>query len=58
MTELNKLKISILKLGYISDEEWRDLVFAFSGKGFRPVDIEYFDTGREIAARQWLANAE
>jgi len=48
----------IEKIAIVGDEEWRDLVFAFSGKGFRPVDIEYFDTGRETAARQWLHNRE
>lgn len=42
------------KIAIVGDEKWRDLVFAFTGKGFRPVDIEYFDLGQETNARDWL----
>lgn len=48
----------IEKIAVVGDEKWRDSVFAFTGKGFRPVAIEYFDAGQEIKARQWLGNAE
>ncbi len=44
------------KIAVVGDAKWRDSVFAFSGKGFRPVAIEYFDTGQEATARQWLSN--
>ena len=46
----------IEKIAIVGDEKWRDLVFAFSGKGFRPFAIEYFDSGQEASARQWLGN--
>ncbi|MGI9227472.1 MAG: STAS/SEC14 domain-containing protein [Gammaproteobacteria bacterium] len=42
------------KIAIVGDEKWRDLIFAFTGKGFRPVDIEYFDEGQETSARRWL----
>jgi len=44
------------KLAIVGDAEWRDLVYAFTGKGFRPVSIEYFEGGQEPAARNWLDN--
>ncbi|MCZ6564718.1 MAG: STAS/SEC14 domain-containing protein [Gammaproteobacteria bacterium] len=34
------------KIAVVGDEKWRDSVFAFTGKGFRPVAIEYFDAGQ------------
>ena len=46
--------VNISKIAIVGDEKWRDLVFAFAGKGFRPVDIEYFDHGNETNARSWL----
>ena len=45
---------NIRKIAIVGDEKWRDLVYAFTGKGFRPVDIEYFDSGYEENARNWL----
>ena len=45
---------NIRKIAIVGDEEWKDLVFAFTGKGFRPVDIEYFESGTEANARNWL----
>ena len=47
---------NIDKIAVVGDEKWRDSVFAFTGKGFRPVSIEYFDSDQEINARQWLNN--
>ncbi|MCK5307531.1 MAG: STAS/SEC14 domain-containing protein, partial [Zetaproteobacteria bacterium] len=38
----------------VGDAEWRDLVYAFTGKGLREVPIEYFEANQEEAARQWL----
>ncbi len=44
----------IKKMAIVGDAEWRDLVFAFTGKGLRKVPIECFDVNQEEAARQWL----
>ena len=44
----------IKKMAIVGDAEWRDLVYAFTGKGLRKVPIEYFDVNQEEAARQWL----
>ena len=45
------------KLAIVGADEWRDLVYAYTGKGFRPVSIEYFEVGHESAARNWLDNS-
>jgi len=44
----------IEKIAIVGDPQWQDLVFAFTLKGLRPVPIEYFNTGEESRARQWL----
>jgi hypothetical protein len=44
----------IKKIAIVGDAEWRDLVYAFTGKGLREVPIEYFEVSQEEAARQWL----
>lgn len=47
----------IKKIAIVGEEQWRDLVYIFSGKGFRPVAIEYFESGKEKNARTWLCNS-
>ena len=44
----------IKKFAIIGDEEWRDLVTAFTLKGLRPVPIEYFLPYQLTDALQWL----
>jgi hypothetical protein len=44
------------KFAIVGDEQWKDLTYAFTAKGLRPVPIEYFASGEEDAARQWLNN--
>jgi hypothetical protein len=44
----------IEKIAIVGDPQWQDLVYAFTLKGLRPVPIEYFKTGEESRARQWL----
>jgi hypothetical protein len=44
----------IEKIAILGDAKWRDLIFAFIGKGFRPAAIEHFGPGQEAVARQWL----
>ena len=42
------------KIAIVGDPKWKDLVFAFTAKGLRPVSIEYFDSDQETKAWQWL----
>jgi len=44
----------IERIAIVGDTKWRDLIFAFIGKGFRPAAIEHFGPGQEAVARQWL----
>jgi hypothetical protein len=46
----------IEKLAIVGVPKWRDLVYAFTGRGLRPVPIQYFEPDQEGAARQWLVN--
>ena len=47
----------IKKIAIVGDEQWKDLAIAFSGKGLRPVEIEYFETGKENNARTWISES-
>ena len=47
---------NIEKMAIVGGEEWRDWVYAFTGKGFRAVAIEYFLPSQLDQARKWLAN--
>jgi hypothetical protein len=42
------------KIAIVGDPQWQDMVYAFTLKGLRPVPVEYFNTGEESRARQWL----
>lgn len=42
------------KLAIVGDAKWRDLIFAFTAKGLRPLPIEFFKADQEIDARKWL----
>lgn len=44
----------IEKIAIVGDLKWKDLIFAFTAKGLRPVSIEYFDSEQEPKAWQWL----
>jgi hypothetical protein len=46
----------IEKIAVVGGAKWRDLVYAFTGRGLRPVPIQYFEPDQEGAARQWLVN--
>ena len=46
----------IEKIAIVGVAKWRDLVYAFTGRGLRPVPIQYFEPDQEGAARQWLGN--
>ena len=44
----------IEKMAIVGDRRWEDLVLAFTGKGYRPVAIEYFGSADVARARAWL----
>ena len=44
----------ITKIAVVGEEQWRDLVFAFLGKGFRQAEVEYFLPVDLAKARAWL----
>ena len=44
----------IEKVAVVGDTGWKDLVYAFLGKGFRPVAIEYFAPSEFHKAQKWL----
>jgi hypothetical protein len=44
----------IEKLAIVGLEAWRDLVYAFTGRGLRSVAIEYFLPAEIEKAKQWL----
>jgi hypothetical protein len=43
------------RFALVGDEKWRDKALMFSLAGLRPVDIQYFTSENEAAARAWLA---
>jgi hypothetical protein len=45
---------NIDKMAIVGPEQWRDLVCAFAGKGFRSVAIEYFLPSQLETAKKWL----
>jgi len=45
----------LIRFAIVGDEKWRDKALMFSLAGLRPVDIRYFSSGEEVAARAWLA---
>ena len=44
----------LTKFAIVGEEAWRDQVLMFALAGLRPVEIRYFATEEEAAARQWL----
>ncbi len=50
----SKVGKQIEKIAIIGDRRWEDLALAFTGKGFRPVAIEYFGSGELARARAWV----
>ncbi len=47
----------IKKIAIVGDEKWKDLAIIFSGKGLRPVAIEYFESSKENNAREWISKS-
>ena len=49
-----KLDEHIEKIAIVGEKRWEDLALAFTGKGFRPVAIEYFVPADLARARAWV----
>jgi SpoIIAA-like len=47
----------IARIAVVGEERWRDLVYAFLAKGFRPAEVEYFLPGELDKARAWVEAA-
>ena len=45
---------AVQKMAIVGDESWRDLVYAFLGKGLRSTLIEYFSVEERGRAQAWL----
>ncbi len=46
----------IQKIAVVAGEKWKDEVLAFLGAGTRRASVEFFPTGGEGKARDWLQN--
>ncbi len=46
---------NIERIAIAGDEDWRDLIYAFTGKEFRSTAIEYFVSSENDRACAWLA---
>ncbi|MGH7843836.1 MAG: STAS/SEC14 domain-containing protein [Candidatus Binatia bacterium] len=46
----------IEKMALVGEEKWKDDAFAFTGKGFRSTNIEFFTPSRLEEARAWLSS--
>jgi SpoIIAA-like len=45
---------NVERIAIVGHEDWRDLVYAFTGRGFRSTAIAYFVPSEEARARAWL----
>jgi hypothetical protein len=45
----------ISKIAVVGDEQWKDQVFLFMGKGMRKTAIEFFPTPQIAEAKAWLS---
>ena len=44
------------RFAFVGDEKWRDQALMFALAGLRPVEIQYFSSDQETAARKWLTS--
>jgi hypothetical protein len=45
----------ITKIAIVGDPEWSAQALAFAGAGIRRAPVQFFPTGEEAQAREWLA---
>jgi len=46
------------KIAVVADEKWRDLFLMYLAAGHRKAAVEFFSSGGESRAREWLGQAE
>ena len=44
----------VAKIALVGDERWKDLAFAFVGKGLRTTEIEFFPSSSSKEAERWI----
>ncbi len=54
MTFMYEYDPYIEKIAVVADEEWKDQILMFVGAGRRQASVEFFFTGQEQDAREWL----
>jgi hypothetical protein len=57
VTFMNEEGRNIEKMAIVGAEAWRDMFYAFTGKGFRATAIEYFLPSEHDRALNWLGEA-
>ena len=45
---------SITKMAIVGDERWKDEAYAFTGKGLRETEIEFFPASALAEAERWV----
>ncbi len=51
---LTKYDSQIERIAVVGEKRWEDLIFAFTGKGMRAGEVEYFLPSQLAAARAWV----
>lgn len=46
----------VAKIAIVGDPRWKNDAYAFSGKGFRSTEIEFFEPSARADAVRWIAN--
>lgn len=44
----------VAKIAFVGDERWKDLAFAFVGKGLRTTEIEFFPASSSKEVESWI----
>ena len=46
----------IERIAIVGEKRWEDLMIAFTGKGMRSAQVEYFLPGQHALARRWVTS--
>jgi hypothetical protein len=57
VSSAEKIDPHIEKMAIVGDPQWEGSVAAFTLQGLRPFPIEYFSSGNDARARDWLMSA-
>lgn len=56
LTFMHEYDPFIEKIAIVADEKWEDQTLMFLGAGRREASVQFFLTGQEQDARDWLQN--